>query len=160
PAAELADRGMSHDALLDAFSAALAFSPEGDEEVDRLQELLRTEPAHVVATEVTGLTPDAPAFAAVLKRITIHHPATRAAHRSPATSAARLIPPSQRHGSSRRLSPPPHPAVPAHRLSDQLHPPPPAPPERTHTMAEPTATIARKTALHARPPGTFAKAPE
>lgn len=76
PAAELADRGMSHDALLDAFSAALAFSPEGDEEVDQLQELLRTEPAHVVATEVTGLTPDDPAFAAVLKRITIHHPAT------------------------------------------------------------------------------------
>src|SRR5690625_7208136 len=64
---------MPHEALLDAFSAALASSPEGDEEVDQLQELLRTEPAHVVATEVTGLTPDDPAFAAVLKRITIHH---------------------------------------------------------------------------------------
>src|SRR5699024_4201939 len=63
-------------ALLDAFCAALAFYHEGDEEVDRLQELLRTEPAHVVATEGTGLTPDDPAFAAVLKRITIHHPAT------------------------------------------------------------------------------------
>lgn len=76
PAAELAERGMSHGALLDAFSAALAFSPEGDEEVDRLQELLRTEPAHTVATEVTGLTPEDPVFAAVLRRLTIHHPVT------------------------------------------------------------------------------------
>lgn len=74
PAAELAERGMSHGALLDAFSAALAFTPEGDEEVDRLQELLRTLPAHTVATEITGLAPDDPLFAAVLKRITIHHP--------------------------------------------------------------------------------------
>lgn len=76
PAAELAEQGMSHGALLDAFSAALAFTPEGDEEVDRLQELLRTEPADTITTEVTGLTPDDPAFAAVLKRIAIHHPTT------------------------------------------------------------------------------------
>ena len=75
PAAELAERGMSHGALLDAFSAALSFTPADDEEVEQLQELLRTESADAVTTEVTGLTPADPLFAAVLKRVAIHHPA-------------------------------------------------------------------------------------
>src|SRR5699024_12627079 len=74
PAAELADRGMSHDALLDAFSAALAFSPAGDEAVDRLQELLRTHPAHVVATAATRLTPADPPLASGPKRSPTQHP--------------------------------------------------------------------------------------
>ena len=60
PAAALAERGMGHEGLLSAFAAALAFTPEGDEEVDRLQELLRTADADAATLEITGLTPDHP----------------------------------------------------------------------------------------------------
>ena len=60
PTAALAERGMGHEGLLSAFAAALAFTPEGDEEVDRLQELLRTADADAATLEITGLTPDHP----------------------------------------------------------------------------------------------------
>ncbi|ATG55664.1 mannitol-1-phosphate 5-dehydrogenase [Brachybacterium ginsengisoli] len=60
PAASLAEQGMAHEALLSAFAAALAFTPEGDEEVARLQELLRTADADAATAEITGLSPDHP----------------------------------------------------------------------------------------------------
>ena len=60
PAASLAEQGMGHEALLSAFAAALAFTPEGDEEVARLQELLRTADADAATAEITGLSPDHP----------------------------------------------------------------------------------------------------
>ena len=60
PAASLAEQGMGHEALLSAFAAALAFTPEGDEEVARLQELLRTADADAATAEITGLDPDHP----------------------------------------------------------------------------------------------------
>src|SRR5699024_956279 len=83
-------------------------------------------------------------------------PAPGPPHRSPDPAAARLIPPPQRHGSSRRLSAPSQPAVAAIRST----PAAPAALERKHTMAERTVTIASKTGLHARPAGIFAKAAE
>ncbi|MDN5821337.1 MAG: mannitol-1-phosphate 5-dehydrogenase [Brachybacterium sp.] len=60
PAAALAERGMEHDGLLSAFAAALSFTPDGDEEVDRLQELLRTSDADSATLEITSLAPDHP----------------------------------------------------------------------------------------------------
>ena len=60
PAAALAERGMEHEGLLSAFAAALAFTPEGDEEVDRLQELLRVADPDSATLEITGLAPGHP----------------------------------------------------------------------------------------------------
>ena len=65
PAAALAERGMEHDGLLAAFAAALAFTPEGDEEVDRLQEILRSSDAAAATTEITGLENSHTLFAEV-----------------------------------------------------------------------------------------------
>ena len=65
PAAELAERGMEHAGLLASFAAALAFTPSGDEEVDRLQELLRTQDAEAATAELTGLESSHPLFDAV-----------------------------------------------------------------------------------------------
>ena len=72
PAAELAERSLGHDALLGAFAAALAFTPDGDEEVDRLQEVLRTSSVEEAAAEITGLSADHPLFAEVRERISAH----------------------------------------------------------------------------------------
>ncbi|MGP9538579.1 mannitol-1-phosphate 5-dehydrogenase [Brachybacterium sp. AOP43-C2-M15] len=69
PAAELAERGLGHDALLSALSAALSFTPDGDEEVDRLQEILREEDADAATAEITGLDPDHPLSSQVRDRI-------------------------------------------------------------------------------------------
>ena len=60
PAAALAERDMAHEGLLSAFAAALVFTPEGDEEVERLQELLRTADADTATREITALPPDHP----------------------------------------------------------------------------------------------------
>ena len=65
PAAELAERGMERAGLLASFAAALAFTPSGDEEVDRLQELLRTQDAEAATAELTGLESSHPLFDAV-----------------------------------------------------------------------------------------------
>lgn len=62
PAAALAERGLEHDSLLAAFGAALAFTPDGDEEVDRLQEILRAGDADTAAAEITGLETTHPLF--------------------------------------------------------------------------------------------------
>lgn len=69
PAAELAERGLPRDGLLAALSAGLAFTPEGDDEVDRLQEILRTADADAASAEITGLEEDHPLHAAVRERI-------------------------------------------------------------------------------------------
>lgn len=63
PAAALAERGMDHTALLKAFAAALAFTPEGDEEVTRLQGLLLRDDADAATAEITGLAPEHPLWA-------------------------------------------------------------------------------------------------
>lgn len=69
PAAELAERGLGSEGLLASFSAALAFTPEGDDEVTRLQEILRTQDADAAASEITGLDADHPLFPAVREAI-------------------------------------------------------------------------------------------
>ncbi|GAB2537216.1 mannitol-1-phosphate 5-dehydrogenase [Brachybacterium huguangmaarense] len=62
PAAELAERGMAHDALMGAFSAALAFTPEGDEEVTQLQGILAGGDPEAATVEITGLDASHPLF--------------------------------------------------------------------------------------------------
>ena len=70
PAAVLAERNMGHDALLSSLSAALVFTPEGDEEVERLQQILRSSSdAGIATTEITGLEPAHPLFPEVRARI-------------------------------------------------------------------------------------------
>ncbi|GAA1484158.1 mannitol-1-phosphate 5-dehydrogenase [Brachybacterium fresconis] len=69
PAAELAERGLEHDGLLDSFEAALAFTPSGDDEVDRLQEILRAQDAEAATEEITGLESTHPLFVAARKRV-------------------------------------------------------------------------------------------
>lgn len=70
PAAVLAERNMGHDALLSSLSAALVFTPEGDEEVERLQQILRSSSdAGIATTEITGLEPAHPLFPEVCARI-------------------------------------------------------------------------------------------
>ena len=69
PAAELAERGLGHEALLTSFSAALAFTPEGDDEVDRLQEILRSQDPDSATAEITCLEASHPLFAAVRDRV-------------------------------------------------------------------------------------------
>lgn len=59
PAAELAERGLDNGSLLNAFDAALQFTPDGDPEVDQLQELLGSgRPAEELVTEITGIEKD------------------------------------------------------------------------------------------------------
>lgn len=72
PAASLAERGLGHEALLAAFAAALAFAPEGDEEVARLQELLRTADADTATAEITGLEQGHPLHDEVRALIAAH----------------------------------------------------------------------------------------
>lgn len=59
PAAELAERGLDYGSLLNAFDAALQFTPEGDPEVDQLQALLQSgRPVEEIVTEITGIDAD------------------------------------------------------------------------------------------------------
>lgn len=69
PAAELAERELGSSALQDAFAAALAFTPEGDEEVTRLQELLASKDADAATAEITGLAPEHPLTPALRDRV-------------------------------------------------------------------------------------------
>jgi mannitol-1-phosphate 5-dehydrogenase len=69
PAAELAERGMASKGLLDSFSAALAFTPEGDEEAEQLQEILTSKDADGATAAITGLEPDHPLYPQVRERV-------------------------------------------------------------------------------------------
>ena len=69
PAAQLAERGLSTDALLDAVGVALRFDVAEDPEAMELQHLLAGEPAEAVVTTVTGLEPDHPLYGGVLARV-------------------------------------------------------------------------------------------
>jgi len=67
PASQLAERGMPRDALLSAIGAGLMFDAEGDPEAAEVQSLLATETAEGFVDKVTGLTPDHPLYADVVK---------------------------------------------------------------------------------------------
>lgn len=72
PAAELAERGLDYGSLLRAFEAALAFTPEGDPEVDQLQAILAGPDAREIVTEITGIEPEHPLYPALLEIIERH----------------------------------------------------------------------------------------
>jgi len=69
PAAELAERGLEHDALMGSFSAALAFTPEGDDEVTQLQGILSGDDADAATVEITGLDQTHPLYPAALAAV-------------------------------------------------------------------------------------------
>ncbi|MGP9693413.1 mannitol-1-phosphate 5-dehydrogenase [Brachybacterium sp. AOP25-B2-12] len=69
PAAELVERGLDASHLVGAFSAALAFTPEGDEEVTQLQQILRGGDADAVTAEITGLAADHPLYPALRRAV-------------------------------------------------------------------------------------------
>ena len=66
PAAQLAERGMGRDALLEAIGAGLRFDAPDDPEAVELQSLLATASAAEVVDTVTGLPADHPLYADVL----------------------------------------------------------------------------------------------
>jgi mannitol-1-phosphate 5-dehydrogenase len=66
PAAELAERGVRPQHLLDTVDAALSFDVPDDPESVELQQLLRTLSAAEAAERITGLTPADPLYADVL----------------------------------------------------------------------------------------------
>ena len=66
PAAQLAERGMGRDALLEAIGAGLRFDAPDDPEAVELQSLLATASAVEVVDTVTGLPADHPLYADVL----------------------------------------------------------------------------------------------
>ncbi len=67
PASQLAERGMSRDALLEAIGAGLLFDVDSDPEAVELQRLLAGESAEAFTEKVTGLTADHPLYADVVK---------------------------------------------------------------------------------------------
>ncbi len=69
PAAELAERGLEHDALMGSFSAALAFTPKGDDEVTQLQGILSGDDADAATVEITGLDQTHPLYPAALAAV-------------------------------------------------------------------------------------------
>ncbi len=75
PAAEAAERGLSTEALVATMGAALSFSSPEDPESIELQRLLGTKSAAAFTTEVTGLDPQHPLFAAVRDVVAAHQPA-------------------------------------------------------------------------------------
>ena len=60
PAAELAERGLPFDGLLDAVEAALGFDVAADPESVELQRRLRTDDAETIVREVCGVEPGLP----------------------------------------------------------------------------------------------------
>lgn len=64
PAAELAERGMGTEGLMGSFAAALAFTPEGDDEVTELQGILAGSDADAATAEITGLEASHPLYPA------------------------------------------------------------------------------------------------
>ncbi|WDG18913.1 mannitol-1-phosphate 5-dehydrogenase [Microbacterium sp. Clip185] len=75
PAAEAAERGLPTEALVATMGAALSFSSPEDPESIELQRLLGTKSAAAFTTEVTGLDPQHPLFAAVRDVVAAHQPA-------------------------------------------------------------------------------------
>lgn len=69
PAAELAERGLSAEALLDTMAAALRFDPDDDPEAAELQYLLKDLSAAEFVTQVTGLDAEHPLYAGILSRV-------------------------------------------------------------------------------------------
>ncbi|TKJ98842.1 mannitol-1-phosphate 5-dehydrogenase [Plantibacter flavus] len=69
PAAELAERGMAHDALVSAIGAALEFDVADDEQSVHLQAKLHELAPGTFVEEVTGLAPEHPLAPAVLARV-------------------------------------------------------------------------------------------
>ncbi|HXH34926.1 MAG TPA: mannitol-1-phosphate 5-dehydrogenase [Plantibacter sp.] len=69
PAAELAERGLPHDALVAAIGAALEFDVSDDEQSVQLQAKLHELSAETFVEEVTGLAPEHPLSAAVLAQV-------------------------------------------------------------------------------------------
>ncbi|MGK9146301.1 mannitol-1-phosphate 5-dehydrogenase [Plantibacter flavus] len=69
PAAELAERGMGHDALVAAIGAALEFDARSDEQSVELQAKLHELSAETFVEDVTGLAPEHPLSAAVLAQV-------------------------------------------------------------------------------------------
>lgn len=70
PAAELAERGLPADGLLEAMGAALRFDAADDDEAQRLQAVLAGEASDVeVAEELSGLDADHPLHDAVVRLV-------------------------------------------------------------------------------------------
>ncbi|MDO5661804.1 MAG: mannitol-1-phosphate 5-dehydrogenase [Brachybacterium sp.] len=69
PAAELAERGLGSAALVGALTAALDFTPEGDEEVTQLQAILASGDADEATVQITGLEEEHPLYPAVREAI-------------------------------------------------------------------------------------------
>ncbi len=66
PAAQLAERGLAHSALMDAVGAGLRFDTPDDPEAVELQALLGSASAAEVVEKVTGLIPEHPLYPDVL----------------------------------------------------------------------------------------------
>ncbi|MEI2277961.1 mannitol-1-phosphate 5-dehydrogenase [Paenarthrobacter ilicis] len=69
PAAELAERGVTPVALLEAMSAALRFDDGADDEAVELARMLSGMDAAAAVERITGLAPEHPLFAAVQKLV-------------------------------------------------------------------------------------------
>ncbi len=69
PAAELAERGMSADALLGAVHAALLFNVDDDPEAAKVQEILVSHGPAEAASALTGLEVGHPLFAGVVEQV-------------------------------------------------------------------------------------------
>ena len=69
PAAEMAERGLSSDALVRAMGAALRFDMPDDEQSVEMLALLKATSAHGFVLQVTGLEPSHPLFPAVVAEV-------------------------------------------------------------------------------------------
>jgi mannitol-1-phosphate 5-dehydrogenase len=69
PAAELAEHGISPEALVRAMGAALRFDVPDDLQSVELTQLLASQSAHGFTRQVTGLTPSHPLFSAVTAEV-------------------------------------------------------------------------------------------
>lgn len=70
PAAELAERGMPVDGLLDAVEAALGFDVPADPESVELQQRLRTDDAETIVRDVCGVEPGHPLHERLVASVT------------------------------------------------------------------------------------------
>ena len=70
PAAELAERGETPVALLGAMSAALRFDDPADDEAQELAETLATLDAAEATQKITGIGPEHPLYAGLLRLVT------------------------------------------------------------------------------------------
>ncbi|PWC07053.1 mannitol-1-phosphate 5-dehydrogenase [Mycetocola zhujimingii] len=72
PAAELAERGLSHTALLDAIGKALGFEVADDEQSTEMQGLLAELSAEEFVERVSGLAPEHPLYAGLVAVVREH----------------------------------------------------------------------------------------